>query len=176
MKRVLLVALAGSGVLAGASYLAAERGFVPEGTAIATRAVPAGMFPEMVDFQGFSSDVSVDPNNLCFGATPQAAFNWGDKIATNAFWQDTADPDGTNEYDVTFAVKTPSGKIKRLSDWRATFSGLTPGLTYNFCAAESTLSPSSGPAGLGVPWGKKVVQVGSADSAQGQLGIVTLNP
>jgi hypothetical protein len=176
MKRSLLVALVLSGVLGRASHLDAQGGFVPVGTATATRAVPAGMFPDIAAFQGFASDVTTDPENLCFGAAPQGAFTWGDKIATNAFWQDAADADGTNEYDVTFAVRAPSGRIVRLLTWRATYPGLTPGSTYDFCAAESTQTPASGPAGLGVPWGKRVVEVGVADSVQGQLGIVTLNP
>jgi hypothetical protein len=172
----MLVALAVSGLLAGASHLAANGGFVAEGTTVATRAVPAGMFPELANFQGSTSDVTIDPNNICFGATPQTAFSWGDKIATNAFWQDTADADGTNEYDVTFAIRTPGGRIVRVLDWRATYPGLTPGLTYNFCAAESTQTPASGPPSLAVPWGKRVVEVGTADSAQGHLGTMTLNP
>ncbi len=147
-----------------------------EGLDIQIQAMPADelIFPNITNFYGNTSDVTSDPDNWCFGAVTQTNFNWGDRIATNAFFSDIAEADGTNDYDVTFAIKLPSGKIMVIQRWTATFTGLTPGSNYNFCVSESNQTPPGGPSGLAVPWGKRIIQVGGGDSVQGQLGTVVL--
>lgn len=172
MKRIIIMLLV---TFLSATPVIAGEIFSVESTDIQIQAIPAGelIFPAMTNFYGTTSDVTINPDNWCFGSTSQTSFNWGDKIATNAFFSDVAETDGTSAYNVTLAIRLPSGKTKVIKTWTANFTGLTPGLEYDFCVAEFNQTPSSGTSGLAIPWGKSIIQVGG-ESVQGQLGTVTM--
>ncbi len=139
------------------------------GIAIEVREVNTGQlfFPDIADLRGNTSDITTDPENWCFNATPQPLFNYGDRISFNTIWTDNAQSDGTNTYDITVAVRLPNGNLLPLCQGPVNFTGLPPG-TFNFCVGCFVDTPPNGPSPLDLEWGARVIE-DNGDTAQGKI-------
>ncbi len=130
---------------------------------------------EITGFRGISSNITFNTGNWCFDGRNQTTFNWGDKIALSIFWNDVAEADGTNEYDLyTYAKLMSSGNEIGLCAGDQIFSGLIPGEEYSFCVACIVQTPSHIRIETGASWGAELNQFDDNDSISGELGEVTL--
>lgn len=120
---------------------------------------------------GYTSDVTVDADNYCHGSTSDNMFAGGDTAALNVFW-DALSTGGIMEFDVTWAVRLPSGQIKALLRDTCSYdvSTVEPGTQLNFCCALFQPVPSVTFSG---PWGSRVIY---DDTLQAALGTIVVTP
>lgn len=176
MKKVLFAFMM---VLFAFSTATAEELFLEEGS-VEAHAIPGEeepLFLGLTNFNGFTTNVTNNGNNVCFDGVHQDNFRWGDKIAMNVIFSDTANSNGLNTYDYTFGIKDPSsGEIKFTCSGTLEFPGLKPNVQYEFCIYCANITPPRGPKGLAVPWGAQIVKKDGGDGkVAGKLGTVIMN-
>ncbi len=121
-------------------------------------AAPSPFSPAFSDLGGFTSNITQDPGNVCFGAREQVEFNAGERIAFNVTWEDVVmDPPGLQTYEVTWGLLLAGGPLL-IGPFDVPFdmSGFQPGDPVSLCAVWAVDAPRVAQR-VSIPWGGRTV-------------------